>query len=126
MICSAVMFVASVGLIVIAHGFLPLFLGRALQGLSAGMIAVVIPLHLAEGLPASIRGRGTALFQWLLTIGIFTAFCAGSHFTNGVDAGVRAGVSGRGPAPGAGPRLAVDVRLLDPIRPSSFSPAPFS
>ena len=94
MICSAVMFVASVGLIVIAQGFLPLFLGRALQGLSAGMIAVVIPLHLSEGLPAAIRGRGTALFQWLLTIGIFTAFCAGSYYTNGVDASVRAGVSG--------------------------------
>ncbi len=94
MICAAVMFVASVGLIVIARGFLPLFLGRALQGLSAGMIAVVIPLHLAEGLPASIRGRGTALFQWLLTIGIFTAFCAGSHYTNGVDASVKAGVGG--------------------------------
>ena len=94
MICSAVMFVASVGLIVIAKGFLPLFLGRGLQGLSAGMIAVVIPLHLSEGLPASIRGRGTALFQWLLTIGIFTAFCAGSHYTNGVDASVKAGVTG--------------------------------
>ena len=94
MICSAVMFVASVGLIVIAHGFLPLFLGRALQGLSAGMIAVVIPLHLAEGLPAAIRGRGTALFQWLLTIGIFTAFCAGSHYTNGVDSSMKAGIGG--------------------------------
>ncbi len=94
MICSAVMFVASVGLIVIARGFLPLFLGRALQGLSAGMIAVVIPLHLSEGLPAAIRGRGTALFQWLLTIGIFIAFCAGSYYTNGVDSAARAGVTG--------------------------------
>jgi len=94
MICSAVMFVASVGLIVVAQGFLPLFLGRALQGLSAGMIVVVIPLHLSEGLPAAIRGRGTALFQWLLTIGIFIAFCAGSHYTNRVDASVKAGVGG--------------------------------
>ena len=94
MIAAAVMFVASVGLIIVAQGFTPLFLGRALQGLSAGMIAVVIPLHLAEGLPASIRGRGTALFQWLLTIGIFTAFCAGSHYTSAVDASVKAGVTG--------------------------------
>jgi MFS transporter, SP family, solute carrier family 2 (myo-inositol transporter), member 13 len=94
MVAAAVMFVASVGLIVAARGFTPLFLGRALQGLSAGMIAVVIPLHLAEGLPAAIRGRGTALFQWLLTIGIFTAFCAGSHYTSVVDGRIRAGVSG--------------------------------
>ena len=44
MIASALMFVASVALIVGSHGFAPLFLGRGLQGLSAGMIAVVIPL----------------------------------------------------------------------------------
>ena len=94
MICAAVMFVASVALIIVAHGFVPLFLGRGLQGLSAGMIAVVIPLHLAEGLPASIRGRGTAFFQWTLTVGIMSAFYIGSHYTDTVAAGVTAGVTG--------------------------------
>ena len=57
MIVSAVMFVASVALIVISQGFLPLFLGRLLQGMSGGVIAVVVPLYLAECLSAKIRGK---------------------------------------------------------------------
>src|SRR5271154_6193044 len=47
MIISGLLFVASVGLIVISQGFVPLFLGRLLQGLSGGVIAVVVPLILA-------------------------------------------------------------------------------
>lgn len=86
MIAAGLMFVASVVLIVIARSFVPLFLGRALQGLSAGMIAVVIPLYLAECLPAGIRGRGTAAFQLMLTTGILIALAVGSHYTKGVAA----------------------------------------
>jgi len=86
MIASALMFVASVALIVGSHGFAPLFLGRGLQGLSAGMIAVVIPLYLAECLPAEIRGRGTAAFQLMLTLGIFVSLSVGTHYARSVDA----------------------------------------
>lgn len=92
MIAAAALFLASVALIVAAHGFGPLFAGRTLQGLSAGMIAVVIPLYLAETLPAAIRGRGTAAFQLMLTIGILIAMAVGRHYTSGVEAG-GAGVS---------------------------------
>jgi SP family myo-inositol transporter-like MFS transporter 13 len=67
-------------------GFGPLFAGRTLQGLSAGMIAVVIPLYLAESLPATIRGRGTAAFQLFLTIGILVSMAVGRHYTAGVEA----------------------------------------
>ncbi|HVW21394.1 MAG TPA: sugar porter family MFS transporter [Opitutaceae bacterium] len=86
MIVAALVFAASVLLIVTAHGFRPLLFGRALQGLSAGMIAVVIPLYLAECLPARLRGRGTAAFQLVLTIGIMAAVGVGAFYTRGVDA----------------------------------------
>lgn len=86
MVVAAVLFLASVALIVAAHGFGALFAGRTIQGLSAGMIAVVIPLYLAETLPAAIRGRGTAAFQLFLTIGILAAMAAGRYYTAGVEA----------------------------------------
>jgi len=86
MIAAALLFIASVVLIVIAKGFGPLFAGRALQGLSAGMIAVVIPLYLAECLPARIRGRGTAVFQLVLTTGILISLAVGAYFAREVDA----------------------------------------
>ena len=86
MVAAAAMFLASVVLIVAAHGFAALFAGRTLQGLSAGMIAVVIPLYLAESLPAAIRGRGTAAFQLFLTIGILVSMAVGRHHTAGVEA----------------------------------------
>ncbi len=55
MIFSGLLFVLSVGLIVVSQGFVPLFLGRLLQGLSGGVIAVVVPLYLAECLSADTR-----------------------------------------------------------------------
>lgn len=86
MIAAAVVFLVSVALIVVARGFGPLVAGRTLQGLSGGMIAVVIPLYLAESLPAAIRGRGTAIFQLFLTIGILIAMAVGRHYAAGVEA----------------------------------------
>ena len=90
MIVSAVMFVASVALIVISQGFLPLFLGRLLQGMSGGVIAVVVPLYLAECLSANIRGKGTAIFQFMLTFGIVVAALTGLYFTRGAEASIAA------------------------------------
>jgi sugar porter (SP) family MFS transporter len=85
MVAAAALFLASVALIVASHGFAALFAGRTLQGLSAGMIAVVIPLYLAESLPAAIRGRGTAAFQLFLTIGILVSMAVGRSYTAGVE-----------------------------------------
>ncbi len=92
MLAAAVIFLASVALIVAAHGFVALFAGRTLQGLSAGMIAVVIPLYLAECLPPAIRGRGTAAFQLLLTTGILISLAVGAHYTRQVEAAHATGV----------------------------------
>lgn len=73
MIISGIMFIFSIPIIALAHGYGPLVLGRLLQGISAGFIGVVVPLYLAECLSAANRGKGTGLFQWLLTIGICAA-----------------------------------------------------
>lgn len=91
MLAAAIVFLASVALIVTASGFASLVAGRTLQGLSAGMIAVVIPLYLAECLPPTIRGRGTAAFQLLLTAGILISLAVGAHYTRQVEAAHAAG-----------------------------------
>ena len=82
MIASGVIFVASVGLIVVSQSFATLFLGRLLQGVSGGVIAVVVPLYLAECLSAKHRGRGTAIFQFMLTVGIVVAASVGWFYTH--------------------------------------------
>jgi MFS family permease len=81
MAVSGVMFVISIPVIALAHGYSPLVLGRLLQGTSAGLIGVVVPLYLAECLTAANRGKGTGIFQWLLTAGIATAALIGLLFS---------------------------------------------
>jgi MFS transporter, SP family, solute carrier family 2 (myo-inositol transporter), member 13 len=82
---SGILFVISIPTIALAHGYWLLVLGRLLQGISAGLIGVVIPLYLAECLGASNRGKGTGIFQWLLTFGIFAATMIGLYFSHRVD-----------------------------------------
>lgn len=90
MIVSGLMFVVSVAIIVFSQGFVSLFLGRLLQGMSGGVIAVVVPLYLAECLSAQNRGRGTAIFQFFLTFGIVLAALIGWYFTRQAEATVAA------------------------------------
>jgi MFS family permease len=78
---SGCLFVISVPMIALAHSYSALVLGRLLQGISGGLIGVVAPLYLAECLAAAARGRGTAIFQWLLTLGIFVATIIGYYFS---------------------------------------------
>jgi SP family myo-inositol transporter-like MFS transporter 13 len=85
MALSGILFVVSIPMIALAHGFGPLVLGRLLQGVSAGLIGVAVPLYLAECLGASSRGKGTGIFQWLLTLGIVAAAIIGLYFSNRVD-----------------------------------------
>lgn len=85
MALSGVLFVISIPTIALAHGYGPLVLGRLLQGVSAGLIGVVVPLYLAECLTASDRGKGTGIFQWLLTAGIVIAALVGVYFSFRVD-----------------------------------------
>lgn len=90
MIVSGLMFVVSIGIIVFSSGFLSLFLGRLLQGMAGGVIAVVVPLYLAECLSAQERGRGTALFQFMLTVGIAAAALVGWMYTRQAESAIAA------------------------------------
>ena len=90
MIVSGLMFLASVALIVSSQGFTTLLLGRLLQGMSGGVIAVVIPLYLAECLGAHNRGRGTAVFQLMLTFGVVIASFTGLLYTRAAEAAIAA------------------------------------
>jgi SP family myo-inositol transporter-like MFS transporter 13 len=85
MTLSGVLFVVSIPVIALSHSYEALVLGRLLQGISAGLIGVVVPLYLAECLSASTRGKGTGIFQWLLTLGIVTAAVVGMYFSIRVD-----------------------------------------
>jgi SP family myo-inositol transporter-like MFS transporter 13 len=95
MALSGILFVISIPMIALAHGYGPLVFGRLLQGISAGLIGVVIPLYLAECLDASNRGKGTGIFQWLLTLGIVTAAAIGLYFSARVDEVAKLGDAGK-------------------------------
>ena len=91
MCLSGIMFVISIPTIALSQGYQSLVLGRLLQGVSAGLIGVVVPLYLAESLSASDRGKGTGIFQWLLTAGIAIAAILGLYFSFRLDHVVQLG-----------------------------------
>src|ERR1700728_3868765 len=86
MVLSGVTFVLSIPVIALSQGYGPLFVGRLLQAMSGGLIVVVVPLYLAECLPASSRGKGTGIFQWLLTLGLVAAALVGIYYSYRVQA----------------------------------------
>src|ERR1700693_551629 len=95
MMLSGVLFVCSIPIIALSHGYQSLVLGRLLQGISAGLIGVVVPLYLAECLAASSRGKGTGIFQWLLTLGITAAAFVGMYFSFRVEEVAKLGDAAR-------------------------------
>ncbi len=86
MILSGLTFALSIPIIALSLSYSSLFFGRLLQGMSGGLIGVVVPLYLAECLSASSRGKGTAIFQWMLTLGIVVAALVGIYFSYRVAA----------------------------------------
>lgn len=91
MILSGSLFVVSIPVIALSQEYEFLFLGRLLQGISGGLVGIVVPLYLAECLAASNRGKGTAVFQWLLTLGIVAAALVGIYFSYRVEAVAKIG-----------------------------------
>jgi MFS family permease len=91
MIVSGVAFTLSIPVIALSQSYGTLFAGRLLQGMSGGLVGVVVPLYLAECLSADKRGRGTGVFQWMLTLGIFAAAIIGVLVSYHVDAVTRTG-----------------------------------
>ena len=69
-IFASIIFLISVWLLVIANSYHMVLYSRVLQGLAVGIVSIVIPLYLAEIIPARLRGRGVGLFQLFLTSGI--------------------------------------------------------
>jgi SP family myo-inositol transporter-like MFS transporter 13 len=88
-IISGLMFVFSVAMIYVSQSFEPLIIGRLLQGMSGGVIAVVVPLYLAECLPSNVRGRGAAVFQFMLTLGIVLAAFVGSYYIRNAEQAIQ-------------------------------------
>ena len=74
-IVSALLFLLSIP-VICASGFYEggnfwmMVGGRAMQGAAAGLFGVIVPMYLAECLDADSRGKGTGMFQLLLTIGL--------------------------------------------------------
>jgi MFS family permease len=95
MMISGLLFICSIPIIALSRGYESLILGRLLQGVSAGLIGVVVPLYLAECLAATNRGKGTGIFQWLLTLGIVTAAIVGMFFSIRVEEVAKLGDAAR-------------------------------
>lgn len=91
MILSGAAFILSIPVIALSQGYSSLFFGRLLQGMSGGLIGIVVPLYLAECLSASTRGKGTGVFQWMLTFGIVVAALIGIFFSYRVEGVARLG-----------------------------------
>ena len=72
-----------------------LFAGLLLQGVAMSVVAVAVPLYLAEALPADMRGKGSTIFQLCIIGGILLSGLLGL---------VAAGLFG--PADAAGTTLA--------------------
>jgi MFS family permease len=90
MLVGGLMFVGSILIIYVSKGYGALLLGRILMGLSGGVVCVVVPLYMAECLPSHLRGRGTSMFQLLMTLGFVLAAFIATKFAAWHDAAVTA------------------------------------
>ncbi len=77
-ICS-LLFLIAVPIVAFSTGsFWALLCSRIMQGVSIGILCVVIPMYLAESLDANSRGKGTGIFQLLLSLGLVVASAFGT------------------------------------------------
>ena len=101
-VASAAMFLIAIPIVSLSLGSYPaLYAGRVLQGMSAGYMAVVMPMYLTETLPPDIRGRGTGVFQFCLGLGLVVAAGAGCLVATWYGASDTADEAGRTAAWGA-------------------------
>ena len=93
-VLSAGMFLAAIPVVCLSvENFPVLFFGRVLQGMSAGYMAVAMPMYLTETLPPEIRGRGTGVFQTCLGIGLVVAAGGGCLVASLMGAADKAGMT---------------------------------
>lgn len=79
---AALIFLVGIGLILLANSFVMILSARLFLGVGVGMIAVAIPLYVAEIVPSNVRGKYITFFQLLLTFGIVLAYFVDLAFTS--------------------------------------------
>ena len=77
---ASVILILSTVILAIAYNFSTLLIGRLIQGISIGIITIVVPLYLTETSPKNMRGRGVTTFQLVLTLGILFAYLVNIWF----------------------------------------------
>ena len=98
-VASSAMFLVAIPIVSLSLDSFPvLFAGRVLQGMSAGYMAVVMPMYLTETLPPEIRGRGTGVFQFCLGLGLVIAAGAGCLVATWYGASDKEGLDAAGKA----------------------------
>lgn len=70
---GALIFILGGGLQAGARGLSYLYAGRAIAGIGVGFLVMIVPLYQAELAHPSIRGRVTALQQFMLGVGALVA-----------------------------------------------------
>jgi SP family galactose:H+ symporter-like MFS transporter len=78
---AAFIFIVGIFQILFAKTFITIFTARLLLGTAVGMIAVAVPLYVAEIVPSKNRGKYMTLFQLFLTFGIVLAYFVDLIFT---------------------------------------------
>lgn len=78
---STIVFIVGVLSTLLARNFQMLFFARGLLGVGMGIIAVGVPLYVAELTPAEERGKYVTFFQLFLTLGIVAAYFVDLLFT---------------------------------------------
>ena len=98
-VAASAMFLVAIPIVSLSLDSFPvLFAGRVLQGMSAGYMAVVMPMYLTETLPPEIRGRGTGVFQFCLGLGLVIAAGAGCLVATWYGASDKEGLDAAGKA----------------------------
>lgn len=78
---AAIVFLVGIALVLLSKTFLMIFGARLFLGTGVGMIAVGVPLYVAEIVPSKDRGKFITFFQLLLTFGIVLAYFVDLAFT---------------------------------------------
>lgn len=78
---ASIIFIAGVTTILLADNYYFLLLARLLLGVGVGVVAVAVPLYVAEIVPSRDRGKYVTFFQLLLTFGIVLAYFVDLLFT---------------------------------------------
>lgn len=78
---SSLVFMLGVLFILLAQTFLMILCARIFLGIGVGVVAVAVPLYVAEMVPAKDRGKYMTFFQLLLTFGIVIAYFVDLIFT---------------------------------------------